>query len=127
MGLAASLIQTSNALVRTVHLARRATVALGELAAISLVLPVPLLTSFETPLPLAQHGAIVEQPTLVVAGHGRELIVPARREQRSPEVQAEFERLAAAEGEPITIVVPVRLDGRQIAKAVVRHQRRGAA
>jgi hypothetical protein len=59
---------------------------------------------------------------------GRELVVPARREQRSPEVQAEFERLAAAEsGGEVTINVPVSLDGRVIARVVARHARRGAA
>ena len=80
----------------------------------------------------AQHGAILDRPTFLVGGEaGRELVVPERRSQRSPEVQREFERLAAAEsasggsGGEVTIVVPVSLDGRRIAKVVARHHRRG--
>ena len=77
----------------------------------------------------AQHGAILDRPTFLVGGEaGRELVVPERRSQRSPEVQREFERLASNEsggGGEVTIVVPVSLDGRRIAKVVARHHRRG--
>ncbi|MDA2916444.1 hypothetical protein MYX64_06345 [Nitrospinae bacterium AH_259_B05_G02_I21] len=76
----------------------------------------------------AQHGAVLTGPTALIGGEaGRELVVPARRDQRSPEVQAELDRLMAAEGMGvITIVVPVNLDGRVIAKIVAYHNRRAA-
>ena len=75
----------------------------------------------------AQHGAVLNRATLLVGGEaGRELVVPADRSQRSPEVQREFERLAAAEGGgETTIVVPVHLDGREITRVVARHTKRG--
>jgi hypothetical protein len=75
----------------------------------------------------AQHGAVLDRPTFLVGGEaGRELVVPARRDQRSPEVQAEFDRLMAAEGGEITIVVPVTIDGRVLTKIIARHNRRAA-
>ena len=82
---------------------------------------------FEGGIPFAQHGAVLTGPTPLIAGEaGRELVVPADRSQRSPDVQAEFERLMAAEGGgETTIIVPVNLDGREIARAVAYHSRRG--
>lgn len=74
------------------------------------------------------HGAVVSRPTLAMVGEaGRELIVPFARSQRSPQVQAEFERLAAEEGGGGDIVVPVQinLDSRVLARAVFRQKRRG--
>lgn len=83
---------------------------------------------FSGGISLAQHGAILDRPTALIGGEaGRELVVPAQRSQRSPEVQAEFERLMAAEGGgEITIIVPVNLDGRVLSKIVARHKRRAA-
>ena len=79
------------------------------------------------PVPALQHGAVLTRPTVALVGEaGRELVVPAQRSQRGPEVQAEFERLMAAEGGgETTIIVPVIVDGRELARVVARHTKRG--
>ncbi|MCH7646457.1 MAG: hypothetical protein IH788_04590 [Nitrospinae bacterium] len=136
--MASSINQSTAALNRIVASARRAASALGEFGAVSFTTALTgaqLRARFDAQfsnIGIAQHGAVTTQPTLLMTSERgqAELVVPFSRAERSPEVQRAFDELAAREGgggSEITIVVPVNLDGRQIAKVVARHQRRGAA
>ncbi len=137
--MASSINQSTAALNRIVASARRAASALGEFGAVSFTTAVrtgaQLRAQFDAQfanIGIAQHGAVTTRPTLMMTSErGQpELVVPFSRSERSPEVQRTFDELAAREpggGSEITIVVPVNLDGRQIAKIVARHTRRGSA
>ena len=137
--MASSINQSIGALNRIVASARWAASALGEFGAVSFTTAAltgaQLRAQFDAQfanIGIAQHGAVTTQPTLMMTSErGQpELVLPFSRSERSPEVQRAFEELAAREpggGSEITIVVPVNLDGRRIAKVVARHVKRGAA
>ncbi len=135
--MASSINQSTAALNRIVASARRAASALGEFGAVSFTTALTgaqLRARFDAQfsnIGIAQHGAVTTQPTLLMTSErGQpELVVPFRRSERSPQVQDAFERLSAAEGGGEMILQPIiiNLDGRQIAKVVARHVRRGAA
>lgn len=136
--MASSINQSTAALNRIVASARRAASALGEFGAVSFTTALTgaqLRARFDAQfanIGIAQHGAVTTQPTLMMTSERgqAELVVPFSRAERSPQVQRAFDELAAREpggGSEITIVVPVNLDGRRIAKVVARHVKRGAA
>ena len=136
--MASSINQSTAALNRIVASARRAASALGEFGTVSFTTALTgaqLRARFDAQfanIGIAQHGAVTTQPTLMMTSERgqAELVVPFSRAERSPQVQRAFDELAAREpggGSEITIVVPVNLDGRRIAKVVARHVKRGAA